>query len=50
MAKVTISIARENGTMINASGDVPDALIVDTAAMLGAMLFEASAVAAEPTP
>lgn len=48
MANVTISIARDNGTTINASGEVPDALIVDTAAMLGAMLFDASA--AEPTP
>lgn len=48
MANVTISIARDNGTMINASGEVPDALIVDTAAMLGAMLFDASAAQSTP--
>lgn len=47
MASVQISIQRDNGTSINASGVVPDELIADTAAMLGAMLFEA---AASPAP
>lgn len=42
MANVNITIERENGTRITAGGSVPDALIADTAAMLGAMLFEAS--------
>lgn len=43
MASVSIQIQRDNGTNIIANGVVPDALIADTAAMLGAMLFEASA-------
>ena len=43
MASVQISIQRDNGTSINANGVVPDELIADTAAMLGAMLFDAAA-------
>lgn len=51
MASVNISIQRDNGTTINAGGIVPDALIADTAAMLGAMLFDATAAPlAEPSP
>lgn len=48
MASVQITIQRDNGTSINASGVVPDELIVDTAAMLGAMLFEAAAATTPP--
>lgn len=47
MASVSITVNRDNGTVINATGVIPDELLADTAAMLGAMLFEA---AAEPTP
>lgn len=43
MASVQIMIQRDNGTSINATGIVDDALIADTAAMLGAMLFDAAA-------
>lgn len=50
MASVQISIQRDNGTSINASGVVPDVMIADTAAMLGAMLFEAAATPASTTP
>lgn len=48
MASVQIQIQRDNGTSINASGVVPDELIADTAAMLGAMLFEAAAAPVAP--
>lgn len=48
MASVQIQIQRDNGTNINASGVVPDELIADTAAMLGAMLFEATAAPVAP--
>ena len=44
MASVNIQIQRDNGTNISASGVVPDELIADTAAMLGAMLFEQAAM------
>lgn len=52
MATVNISITRDNGTTIQSTGIVPDALIADTAAMLGAMLFDAAAEApaSEPAP
>lgn len=51
MASVQITIQRDNGTSINASGVVPDELIADTAAMLGAMLFDAAAApVASTTP
>jgi len=43
MASVQIQIQRDNGTNISANGQVPDELIADTAAMLGAMLFDAAA-------
>lgn len=49
MASVQIMIQRDNGTSINASGVVDDALIADTAAMLGAMLFDAAAAPAADT-
>lgn len=49
MASVQIQIQRDNGTNINASGVVPDELIADTAAMLGAMLFDAAAAPATST-
>lgn len=51
MASVSIQINRDNGTVVTASGVVPDELISDTASMLGAMLFDAaSAPATAPTP
>jgi hypothetical protein len=55
MASVQVTIQRDNGTNITASGVVPDELIADTAAMLGAMLFDAAAAPAaasaeEPAP
>lgn len=51
MASVQIQIQRDNGTNITASGVVDDAMIADTAAMLGAMLFDAAAApAADPQP
>lgn len=50
MASVSIQIQRDNGTSISASGIVSDELIADTAAMLGAMLFDAAASAVEITP
>lgn len=50
-ASVSISIQRPNGTQITARGDVPDEMIVDIAATLGALIFEANAAPAEqPTP
>lgn len=49
MASVQIQIQRDNGTNINASGVVPDELIADTAAMLGAMLFDAAAAPTSST-
>lgn len=42
MATVTISIARDNGTVLNASADVADSAVVDMAGMVGAMIFDAS--------
>lgn len=50
MASVSITINRDNGTVINATGIVPDAMLTDTAAMIGAMLFDATAAESEPTP
>lgn len=50
MAHVNISIRRDNGTSINADGEVPDDLIAETAAMLGAMLFDAAAAPAATEP
>lgn len=41
-ANVSISIRRANGVEVNASGNVPDELIAETAGMLSAMLFEQS--------
>lgn len=46
-ASVTVSINR-NGTQISASGQVPDDLIADIAATLGALIFDATATPAEP--
>lgn len=45
-ASVSISIQRPNGTSINARGEVPDELVVDIAATLSALVFEANAAPA----
>lgn len=48
-ASVSISIQRPNGTQITARGDVPDELVVDIAATLSALVFEANAAPATET-
>lgn len=52
MATINLTIRRDNGVTVTASGDVADALIADIAMTLGAILFEASTqtvvVASEP--
>ena len=49
MAVVEVGITRTNGMRVSARGVVEDALIVDIASLLGAMLFDASAVPADTT-
>ena len=49
-ASVSISIQRPNGTQITARGDVPDELVVDIAATLSALVFEANAAPAVEEP
>lgn len=50
MANVQLTIRRDNGVTVNASGDVDDALIADIAMTLGAILFDASTTTAEVSP
>lgn len=49
MATVSVTIRRPNGVDIVASGDVDDALVVDIASTLGAILFDASTAPATTT-
>lgn len=48
MAQISINITRDNGTQIAGSGTVDDALLIDIASMLGAMLFDASTASTVP--
>jgi hypothetical protein len=52
MAKVSLTIQRDNGVTVSANGDIPDALVADIAMTLGAILFDASAepVGESPAP
>ncbi|MFD0044754.1 hypothetical protein ACFVGV_06140 [Pseudarthrobacter scleromae] len=57
-ASVSVSIMRPNGTSISGSAQVPDEMIADIAATLGALIFDAAATppaavapaSAEPAP
>lgn len=49
MASVSLSITRDNGLVLNASSEVPDAIVIDMAGMIGAMIFDAS-YAETPAP
>lgn len=42
MARVSLTIQRDNGVTVSANGDVDDALVADIAMTLGAILFDAS--------
>ena len=42
MAEVNVTIRRDNGMNVSATGQVDDAMVVDIASMLGAMLFDAA--------
>lgn len=42
MASVSLAITRDNGLVLNASSEVPDAAVVEMAGMIGAMIFDAS--------
>lgn len=42
MASVNISIARDNGTVMNAGCEIPDEQVIEMASMIGAMIFDAS--------
>lgn len=52
MAEVNITIRRDNGMSVNATGTVDDALVADMAGTLAAILFDASMtpVAAQEAP
>lgn len=47
MANVSLTIRRDNGVTVTASGDVADELVADIAMTLGAILFDATATTAE---
>lgn len=49
MASVTLTIRRDNGVEVMASGTVDDALVVDMAGTLAALMFDAATTAA-PAP
>lgn len=49
MAKVSLTIQRDNGVTVSANGDVEDSLVADIAMTLGAILFDASTVESAPT-
>jgi len=48
MARISLSIRRDNGVTVEADGTVPDELVADIAMTLGAILFDASAEPATP--
>jgi hypothetical protein len=49
MAQINLSIRRDNGVTISADAQVPDEYVRDLAMTLGAILFDASADAVQPT-
>jgi hypothetical protein len=53
MAQIEITVRRDNGTAITASGTVDDTYVADISMTLTALLFDtasATPVPAEPTP
>jgi hypothetical protein len=48
MARVELTIRRDNGVQVSASGEVADELVADIAMTLGAILFDASAAPLDP--
>lgn len=50
MAKIELTIRRDNGVTLVASGEVADEQVLDMCSAVGAMLFEAAVGASTPEP